>query len=266
MPTSEEVGETLGIGREAGVVTLTLNRPARRNAIDVPLWRRLAQALAEIAERDEDQVVVLCGAGGTFCAGGDLGGASGAPDPGEDPGEGALRAMRESVGVACLALHELAKPVLAAVEGTAAGAGANLAFGCDLVIAADSARFGEVFIRRALPVDSGGSWLLPRLVGLQRAKELAFFGDWIPARDAERLGLVNRVVPEGTALAEARRWAQRLAASSPRALAWTKRNLNAAFERSFEETLDAEARAIVDSVATPEFRDALRAFLQSSKA
>ena len=260
-PTSAEGDAALGIERRDGVVTLTLNRPERRNAIDVPLWGRLAGVLGEIAHREEDRVVILTGAGGTFSSGGDLSGAGAAePEPGSDPREGALRAMRDSVGVTCLALHELPKPTVAAVEGTAAGAGANLAFGCDLVVAAEGARFGQVFVRRGLPVDSGGSWLLPRLVGLHRAKELAMLGDWLPAPDALRLGLANRVVPDGEALGASREWASRLAASSPRALGWIKANLNAAFDRSFEETLDAEARGIVDSVGSPEFREAMKRF------
>jgi 2-(1,2-epoxy-1,2-dihydrophenyl)acetyl-CoA isomerase len=266
MTTSTEVASSLGIHREGGVVVLTLDRPERRNAIDVPLWHALARAIDEIGERPEDRVLILTGAGSTFCAGGDLSGAGGADatDAG-DPVEGATRAMRESVGAACLALHRLPKPTLAAVEGTAAGAGANLAFGCDLVLAGASARFGEVFVRRALPVDSGGSWLLPRLVGLQKAKELLFFGDWIGADEAAHIGLVNRLVAEGQALEEARGWAQRLAASSPRALAWIKRVLHTSFDASFEEALDAEARGIVDCVATPEFREAMQQFLDRGR-
>lgn len=262
MTTSTQAKGSLGISRDGGIVVLTLDRPERRNAVDVPLWHALAAAIGEVAARDEDRVLVLTGAGGTFCAGGDLSGTrGGGAAGGEDPVEAAARAMRESVGAACLALHRLPKPTLAAVEGTAAGAGANLAFGCDLVLAAASARFGEVFVRRALPVDSGGSWLLPRLVGMQKAKELAFFGDWIGAEEAARIGLVNRVVGDGEALSFARAWAQRLAASSPRALAWIKRGFHAAFDASFEDALEKEARGIVDCVATPEFLEAMREFL-----
>jgi 2-(1,2-epoxy-1,2-dihydrophenyl)acetyl-CoA isomerase len=168
------------------------------------------------------------------------------------------------VGAACLALHELPKPVIAAVEGSAAGAGANLAFGCDLVVAARDARFGQVFVRRALPVDSGGSWLLPRLVGLQRAKQLAFFGDWLPAERADELGLVTELVEPGQALVRARELADRLAGASPRALAWIKRNLNRSFERGFAETLEEEARGLADCVTSPEFAEALRAFVSKS--
>lgn len=257
---SSSAESALAIERRDGVVTLTLNRPQRRNAIDVPLWHALAQALSEIAQRSEDRAVVLTGAAGTFCAGGDLSGAGAAAAGGADPVEGAVRAMRESVGAACLALHRLPKPSLAAVEGTAAGAGANLAFGCDLVLAGASARFGEVFIRRALPVDSGGSWLLPRLVGLQTAKRLAFFGDWIGAEEAKGIGLVSQVVPDGESLVRAQEWATRLAGSSAPALAWIKRSLNASLDTDLETCLEAEARALGECVTTPEFAEAMRSF------
>jgi 2-(1,2-epoxy-1,2-dihydrophenyl)acetyl-CoA isomerase len=248
---------TLRVERSDGVVTLTLDRPERRNAIDVPTWQALAQTLRAIASNTEDRSVILTGAGGTFCAGGDLSGAGSGPNAGP---EGARRAMRESVGVACQALHDLPQPVIAAVEGTAGGAGATLAFGCDLVVAGASARFGQVFVHRALSVDSGGSWLLPRLVGLHRAKELVLLGDWLAADEGQRIGLVNRVVPDGAALAEAGALAHRLAGSAPTALARSKRALDAAFERTFSEALDDEADAIVACVGAPEFAEAMQRF------
>lgn len=253
----------LRVERSDGVVTLTLDRPERRNAIDVPTWHALAEALAAIASSREDRAVLLTGAGGNFCAGGDLSGAS--PEAGASI-DAARRAMRESVGAACQALHDLPQPVIAAVEGTAAGAGANLAFGCDLVVAAASARFGEVFVHRGLSVDSGGSWLLPRLVGLHRAKQLVLLGDWVTAADAERIGLVNRVVADGSALAEAGAWARRLAGSAPLALARSKRALDAAFERSFAQALDDEADAIVECVGAPEFAQAMQRFLSRDRS
>lgn len=246
----------LRVERADGVVTLTLDRPERRNAIDVPTWQALAAELRAVAASRGDRVVVLTGAGGTFCAGGDLSGAGGG---GAGP-ESARSAMRDSVGVACLALHQLPQPCIAAVEGSAAGAGANLAFGCDLVVAAESARFGEVFILRALSVDSGGSWLLPRLVGLHRAKELVFLGEWLSAQAAREAGLVNRVVQDGEALAEATALARRLAQASPVALARSKRALDAAFGRSFEQALADEEDGIAECVASPEFAEAMRRF------
>jgi len=248
--------QALLVERDAGVVTLTLNRPRHRNAIDVPLWRELARTLLEIGERPEDRVLVLTGAGDDFCAGGDLSGAGSSASA----GDGAVAVMRETVNAVCLALHRLPKPTLAAVAGAAAGAGANMAFGCDLVIAADSARFAELFVHRALPVDSGGTWLLPRLVGLQKAKEVAFFGDFLDAQQALGLGLVNRVVPREQLLVEARAWAARLAEKSPAALAVIKRGMNASFESSFADCLEVEAHGLAECVGTPEFAAAMRAF------
>jgi 2-(1,2-epoxy-1,2-dihydrophenyl)acetyl-CoA isomerase len=261
--SSSEPEQPLEVHRAGGIVTLTLNRPGRRNAIDVPLWQTLTRVLGEIGARAEDRAVVLTGAGGTFCAGGDLSGSQAAPgQPAVDPRAAAERTLRDTVNATCLALHRAPQPVIAAVEGTAAGAGASLAFGCDLVVAGASARFGLVFVRRALPLDSGSSWLLPRLVGLHRAKEIAMFGDWIGADEAARIGLVNRVVEDGGSLACAHALARRLADSAPTALAWIKRNLNASFESSFEQALDAEARGLAECATTPEFAAARRAFFE----
>ena len=243
------------VERDAGVVTLTLNRPERRNALDVPTWRAAIALFEEVAKSEDDRVLVLTGAGSSFCAGGDL---TGAQEPGAG-GESALDLMRTTINAFVCGLFELPIPTIAAVEGSAAGAGANLAFACDLVIAGETARFSEIFIRRALPVDSGGSWLLPRLVGMQKAKELAFFGDWIAAPDAERIGLVNRVVPDGDALGTAQEWAARLAGFSRTTLRNTKANLNRAFEVSLEESLDQEAEAMLECTQSPEFAEAVKA-------
>ncbi len=261
---SQATAPSLRIEREGGVATLTIDRPGRRNAVDVPMWRELTRMLEEMAQRPEDRVLVLTGAGGTFCAGGDLGGAAegeGDASSGPDLGADAIaKIMRETVSAACLALHRLPVPSIAAVEGVAAGAGANLALGCDLVLAAESARFGQVFVRRGLSLDSGGSWLLPRRVGLHKAKELAFFGDWVGAGEALEIGLVNRVVPDGRAAEEARSWAERLARRSSAALALIKRGLDDSVRESFEEALEREAGDVARCVSTPEFAEAIRAF------
>ena len=249
--------DILLVERDDGVVTLTMNRPERRNALDVPSWQMLTRELQAISANEKDRVVVLTGADGSFCAGGDLSG-GGAEGSG---GESALEVMRATVTAFCTTLHHLPKPTIAAVEGSAAGAGANLAFACDLVVAAESARFSEIFIRRALSIDSGGSWLLPRLVGLQKAKELAFFGDWVSAPEAQRLGLVNRVVADGASLEESRAWAARLVGFSGIALRHTKAALNDAFGSSLEQSLEREARGIFECSQTAEFRASVRELL-----
>ncbi len=136
----------------------------------------------------------------------------------------------------------------------------NLAFGCDLVLASESARFGEVFVRRAVPIDTGGTWLLPRLIGLQKAKELAFFGDWVSAQEAQKIGLVNRVYPADKLDAEVRSWAQRLAEGPALALSLIKMGLNRSFETSLADTLDNEALALSFCTTTDDFREAMRVF------
>jgi 2-(1,2-epoxy-1,2-dihydrophenyl)acetyl-CoA isomerase len=250
--------DELRIEREAGIVTVTLDRPGRKNALDVPLWRELARVLGEVEARAADRVLILTGAGGVFCAGGDL--SRGEPDAGPTHSAAGLATVRSSVQAVALALHRLSKPTLAAVDGVAAGAGANLALGCDLVLASERARFGQVFVDRALPLDCAGSWLLPRLIGLQKAKELAFFGDWIGAEEARALGLVNRVVAHEELPALARAWAQRLAEKSPAALALIKQGLNRSFETAHAQALDDEAAALTWCSRTPEAALALERF------
>jgi 2-(1,2-epoxy-1,2-dihydrophenyl)acetyl-CoA isomerase len=161
-----------------------------------------------------------------------------------------------------VALHHFKKPTIAKVDGTAAGAGWNLALGCDLVVASDRARFCQIFARRALSVDYGGTWLLPRLVGLHKAKELALLADFVSAAEAERLGLVNRIVPAAELDAFVDDWASRLAAGPPIALALTKRMLTDASTRSFDEAIEAEAMSQSVNIATEDTREGLKAFFQ----
>ncbi len=246
------------------VVHVTLNRPDRKNALDVPSWQELACCLHEFEQDDAQRVMILSGAGGDFCAGGDLSRSNRSTrGPAEDEtGDGSLDTVKTTVTAVCLGIHHASKPVIAAVDGIAAGAGANLAFGCDLVLASERAQFSEIFIRRGLPMDSGGTWLLPRLVGLQKAKQLAFFGDWVGAEEARSLGLVNEVVPAAELLDEAHAWAHRLASNAPTAIAATKRALNRSFETSFMEALDAEAEELVAAMGSPEAQEAIRAFFE----
>lgn len=254
---------SLVIDRRDGVVTATINRPAVRNALDSAAFLELRSLIEEVSGRPEDRVLVITGAGGTFCAGGDLspalredGGASRRP-PGP---EGTLTMVRQVVGGAALALHQCAKPVIAAVDGTAAGAGVPLAFGCDLVLASENARFGLAFVRRGLSLDFGASWLLPRLVGPAKAKELAFYGDWIDATEAHRLGLVNHVFPAGELAAGAQEWAARLASRPTLAVQLIKQSLNRSWQLSLADAIDEEAMAQALCSSSPEFLEALAAF------
>jgi len=252
------------IERTDGVVSVTLNRPERRNALTTGMFETLRRVIDEVAGNRADRVLLLRGAGGVFCSGGELS----ADEHGEEnQPSGSLAAhslalIRDQVGGAALALHQLPKPTIAAVVGLAAGAGANLAFGCDLVYAEEGARFSEIFIRRALSIDCGGTWLLPRIVGLQRAKELCFFGEWVGADEAERLGLVTRVFAKSDFEAAVRERAQKLAQQAPVALALTKRALNDSFHATFSQALDQEAAAQALCTGTDDFAEGMRAFFE----
>jgi 2-(1,2-epoxy-1,2-dihydrophenyl)acetyl-CoA isomerase len=163
-------------------------------------------------------------------------------------------------GSVALALHQLPQPAIAKIRGVAVGAGLNLALGCDLIAAASTARLSEIFARRGLSLDMGGSWLLPRLVGLHRAKELALLADIVSADEAERIGLVNRVVPDADLDALVDDWAGRLAAGPPLALALSKRLLNHAFASGLAEALDAEGMAQSVNTGSEDTKEAFRAF------
>ncbi len=245
--------ETLIVERADGVVTVTMNRPEKKNAANATMWRELEDCFTEVTHRTEDRVLVLTGAGSSFCSGADLSTAGSFDRP--------LSLMRH-LADAALALHRLPKPTIAKVHGVAAGAGCNLALGCDLIVASDEARFTEIFARRGLSLDCGGSWLLPRLVGLHRAKELAFLADIISAKEALDLGLVNRVLPEPELDDFVDAWARRLADGPPIALSLTKSLLNQSFEVSMAKALDDEGRSQVVNFSTADTAEALAAFVE----
>jgi len=251
--------ETIRFDIENGVAWIRLNRPEARNAVNAPMREEFLAALLEARGDTAVRAVVLTGEGKAFCAGADLAGARGS----SPASPGAIRdAMRQSSQRLIRALWELEKPTLAAVHGVAAGLGAHLAFACDLVIAAEEARFIEVFVRRGLAVDAGGAFLLPRLIGLQKAKELVFFGEDVTADEAHRIGLVNRVVPLASMLAAAREWAERLAAGPTFALGLSKRLLNRSLESSLETCLEEEALAQALVAQSEDMREGMLAFAE----
>ncbi|WP_203616103.1 enoyl-CoA hydratase-related protein [Streptomyces sp. SID13726] len=237
---------------------LTLNRPEVLNAL-TPGQRDLLIGLLGRASADpEVRAVVLTGTGRGFCAGADLRG--GAAD-GERVAGDVARTIRLGAQRLIAAVLDCEKPVIAAVNGTAAGLGAHLALACDLVLAAESARFIEVFVRRGLVPDGGGAYLLTRLLGPQRAKELMFFGDALTAPDAERLGLVNRVVADGELDKTAREWAARLATGPTRALALTKQLVNASLDSDRATAFAAEATAQEINMTTADAREGVASFV-----
>jgi hypothetical protein len=172
--------ETLEVLRQDGIVTVTMNRPSKKNAANGTMWAELKQTFLEIGSNPNDRVMVLTGAGGEFCSGADL--SSGDARRAETH---ALASMRNITEV-CMSLARIPQPTIAKVRGVAVGAGCNMALICDLVVASDTARFSEIFAKRGLSLDFGGSWVLPRRVGIHRAKELALLAEIIGAQEAER--------------------------------------------------------------------------------
>ncbi|KKW66443.1 enoyl-CoA hydratase/isomerase family protein [Mycolicibacterium elephantis] len=233
-----------------GVRTLTLNRPARKNAINPQLWEELADALRAAARDTELRALVITGAGGAFCSGADI------STPEDIHPRHKLRRLTE----VALALHELTVPTVAKVTGVAVGAGWNLALGCDLVVATPESRFCQIFADRGLSVDLGGSWLLPRLVGLQQAKRLVLLADTIDAEEARALGLVTWVKKAEEIDAFVAELADRLAAGPPVALAQSKALLNDGANVTLREALANEARAQPGNFATEDATEAYAAF------
>ncbi|MGW0181131.1 enoyl-CoA hydratase/isomerase family protein [Nocardia sp. NPDC003345] len=233
-----------------GVRTVTLNRPHRKNAMTWAMWQELADVLRDTGGDRAIRALVLTGAGGAFCSGADIS----VPDA-RHP----MDKMRIFTDLA-QQLHDLPTPSIAKVTGVAVGAGWNLALGCDLVVATPDASFAQIFARRGLSLDLGGSWLLPKLVGLQQAKRLALFAETIDAAQAEALGLVTWVVAAEEIDTFTDEVADRLAAGPPVALAQTKALLNEGADSTMREALAGEARAQGVNFATADAPEAYAAF------
>ena len=238
------------------VATITLDRADALNALTVPLKEELLAALARVGADPAIGAVVLTGAGRAFCAGQDL---RERLEPGAAPLE---IEIRERYNPIILAMRRLEKPIVGAINGIAAGAGASLAFACDVRIAAEGASFLLAFARVGLVPDSGATWLLPRLVGAAKAAELALTGEALSAADAERLGLVARVVPAESVVTEAQAMAARLGSMAPRAVALTKRALESSWTASLEEQLELEAELQGIAGATTDHAEGIAAFLE----
>lgn len=254
-----------------GVLTLTVNREGAQNALThavrTLLVEQLERASADLAVR----VVVLTAAGSrAFCTGADLRSRPpglAKPDGAPERAVGdAARMIRTGWQRLVAAVLDCEKPVIARVNGTAAGGGAHLALACDLVVAAQEARFIEVFVRRGIAPDAGGAYLLPRLVGLARAKELVFFGDDLPAPEAERIGLVNKVVPMAELDKTVAAWAERLAAGPTVAISAAKRLLNASLDSSRAQAFADEAWAQEVVNATADAREGMASFVERRPA
>jgi enoyl-CoA hydratase/carnithine racemase len=244
-----------------GIVTITLNRPEMKNAISVAMFEELRDLFRSVTAQQQARCVVLTGAR-DFAAGADLSRA----------GKGARRERANTmysmrvIHDAVVALHEIPVPVIGKVRGVAVGAGMSLALACDMVLASHNARFAAIFARRGLSLDCGASWLLPRLVGIQKAKQIALLADMFGADEAKAMGLVNRVVPDDELDAAVAELAVRLSRGPTLALSMTKRLLNNAFTASLSEALEAEAMAQAVNSSTDDTKEGLLAFLEKRDA
>ncbi|QXC63043.1 enoyl-CoA hydratase/isomerase family protein [Aquihabitans sp. G128] len=263
LPLDEQVRHTVD---ERGVAWITLDRPDVKNAISPDQRDRVIALLAEASADLGVRAVVLGATGDAFCTGADLRARRApAPRPDDAPARGVgeiSKMIREGAQALVAAIMDCEKPVIAKVGGTAAGIGAHIALACDLVIAAEGSRFIEVFVRRGLVPDGGGAYLLPRIVGLQKAKELLFFGDDIPAAEALALGLVNRVVPADELDAAVDEWAGRLAVAPTRALALTKSLVNRSLDSDRATAFAEEATAQELNMGTVDANEGVAAFVE----
>jgi 2-(1,2-epoxy-1,2-dihydrophenyl)acetyl-CoA isomerase len=239
---------------------VTLNRPEKLNALNQELLSALPEALQALADNDDVRCVVLTGAGRGFCAGGDVSAmASGEAVSGmsDDP----VKRLRQQEEASRL-LHEMPKPTIAMINGAVAGAGLSLALACDIRYAAESARVGSAFARVGFSGDFGGTWHMQRLIGPAKARELYFTGELIDAREAERLGLFNRTVPDDQLREETMALAAKITNGPPIALRRMKQNMNLALTSDFPALLDAEAEGMIMTGMTQDHMEAARAFVE----
>jgi 2-(1,2-epoxy-1,2-dihydrophenyl)acetyl-CoA isomerase len=246
------------VERDGGVLVVTLNRPDKLNSFNEAMHAALREALDE-AERDPDiRCLLITGAGRGFCAGQDLGDRVTAP--GDAPPD-LTRTIEANYNPLIRRLKALPKPVVCAVNGVAAGAGANIALACDIVLAAHSAKFIQAFSKIGLVPDSGGTWSLPRVVGLARAKALAMLATPVPAEQAESWGMIWKAVPDADLMAEARRLAGGLAAAPTFGLGLVKQALEASSENDLDTQLDLERDLQGLAGRSPDYAEGVAAFM-----
>jgi 2-(1,2-epoxy-1,2-dihydrophenyl)acetyl-CoA isomerase len=254
------MSDPIRLERMDGVATITLDRPDALNAFAGDMRERLADALDAVAADDATRVLVVTGAGRAFCAGGDVRHMAGLAERGE-PFE-ALAPLLDAGRAVITRLEALPIPTIAAVNGVAAGAGLNLALACDLRFASRTATFAASFVRIGLHPDWGGSWFLPRRVGIARALELCWTGEPVAADQAYAIGLVERVIEPEALAAETRAFAARLARAPQASVRAIKRTLRASLERTLDQALDAEVEAQRACWRTPDVAEGLRAFVE----
>ena len=242
---------------EGHVATITLNRPEKKNAMSWVMFNEIRRAFDQAAAEDEVRCVVITGAGGSFCSGADLTDADNLVTTSFEFKE----RMRTIHGIV-RSFIECPKPTIAKVTGVAAGAGCNLALGCDLVVATRDASFAELFVKRGLVVDFGGTWALTRLLPLNKAKEIAMLGETLSADEADRLGLLNRLCDANEVDVVVKDLTERLTGLPPRTMTLIKENLNRASERSLDEILDSEDFSQSLVFTSEDTREAIAAWVE----
>jgi enoyl-CoA hydratase/carnithine racemase len=239
---------------------LTLNRPERLNAITGPMLEAISAALVDADADPAVRAIVLTGAGRGFCSGLDL--REAAAGQGIGGGVGAAVGRFDLRDAPPLVLHNVDKPTICALNGAAAGYGMDLALGCDIRIAADTAKLAAAFTRRGVLPESGGTWLLPRLVGWAKAAEIAFTGRTLPAEECLALGLVNKVVPAELLQKEARAFAEEIAANAPLAVQATKRMMRMALDETFEANVHHVFLQLLPLFRSRDFQEGVKAFIE----
>lgn len=260
-----EPTDDLLVRNENGVLWLTINRADKGNAIPYYVRDQLISTFRDAHVDLSVRAIVLTAAGDRhFCTGADLSvpqpqrpNPDGAPDR---PVGGGINMMRRGFQTLMQAIQDCEKPVIVALNGTAAGGGSMLVLAADLVIAADTAKIIQVFVRRGLVPDGGVAYLLPRIVGLHKAKELVFFADDLSAADAERIGIVNKVVPAAELQGAAKEWVERLASGPTKAIGWAKKMLHDASELSRRDHLEQEAMLVELNAATQDSQEGVASF------
>ena len=252
--------ETLILEREESVATVTLNRPDRMNALDEKLLGEIPKAINEISQDNTVRAVIITGAGRAFCAGGDLDlPLFNMTDPGR------IRSYLRWAAEGILSMRNLAKPVIAAVNGVATGAGCSILMACDIIIASEEARFGQAFVNVGYHPDLGSSYFLPRLVGTAKACELIFTGKIIDAREMERIGLVNQLVSPDALMATAKELATKLASGPSVAIGLAKYSIYRGLHMTLEQALDYETDAASLTILTEDMKEGVKAFKEKRK-
>jgi enoyl-CoA hydratase/carnithine racemase len=251
------------VEREGLIGIITLNRPERMNTISQPMLTALSAALIELDEDAEVRAIIITGAGRAFCAGLDLQDA--ASDEGVSKGGFALAPGLDTRGFAPIVLHHLDTPTICAINGGAAGFGMDLALGCDIRIAGRCAKLGAAFTKRGVVPETGGTWLLPRLIGWAKAAEIVFAGRNLKAGECLELGLVNEVVEDDALMETARALAVEIAGNAPLAVQAAKRMMRAALTEGFDEHLERAYLQVLPLLQSRDFKEGFTAFLEKRK-